>query len=100
MDIETARMYVAQAWCQENTKMKVMDSVIAEEFAKILSVQTSVPRLGLATTEQLLQEVMERIKYDDERDNGAMGHIVIALGLLTSKQLKYKTVDKRKEKDA
>ena len=35
--LKYARGLAAQAWCQKKTENKVMDSDLAEEFAKILA---------------------------------------------------------------
>jgi len=60
MSIEWARQKVAVAWCQPKTENKEMDVDLAEEFAKILDKETSVPLLGNATTGELLTELTAR----------------------------------------
>lgn len=56
-----ARMEAAQAWCAESTKHKEMDVELAEQFAKILVEHMYAPRLGCATTGELLDEVKARV---------------------------------------
>jgi len=55
-----ARMKVAQAWCEDTTRNIEMDTVLAEEFAKILVVEMYEPHLGCATTRELLDEIGAR----------------------------------------
>ncbi len=63
-----AREKAAQAWCGETTKGKTMDVELAEEFAKILVVQMYEPKLGCATTRELIEEVKTRIEMDGNLD--------------------------------
>lgn len=60
MSMKWARQKVAAAWCQPKTENKEMDVDLAEEFAKILDRETSVPLLGNATTGELLNELIAR----------------------------------------
>jgi len=52
-----ARQKAAQAWCQSKTSGIEMDNRLAEEFAKILVVESYEPHLGCATTGELLKGV-------------------------------------------
>ena len=63
-----AREEVAKAWCQEKTKSYEMDVDLAEEFAKILVVQMYAPKLGCATTREILEELKTRIEMDGKLD--------------------------------
>jgi hypothetical protein len=54
----------AQAWCTPKTEKHVMDVEVAEAFAEILDEECSQPRLGCATTGQLLDELRARIEVD------------------------------------
>lgn len=53
-----------KAWCGEKTKSKILDPDLAEEFAKILVEHMYEPKLGCATTEELLTEIKTRIEID------------------------------------
>lgn len=64
-----ARDKAAQVWCQEKTRRKTMDVELAEEFAKILVVQMYKPKLGCATTRELLEEIKTRIEVDGNLDD-------------------------------
>jgi hypothetical protein len=59
-----ARQKAAQAWCTENTKFIEMNPALAEEFAKILVIDTYMPHLGCATTKELLREIAARVDLD------------------------------------
>ena len=59
-----ARQEAATAWCQEKTKGKTMDAELAEEFAKILVVRMYEPKLGCATTRELIDEIKARVEMD------------------------------------
>lgn len=63
-----ARQKAAQAWCGEKTKGKTMDAELAEEFAKILVIPMYEPKLGCATTRDLLEEIKVRIELDGKLD--------------------------------
>ena len=63
-----AREKAAQLWCEEKTRHKIMDVELAEEFAKILVVQMYEPKLGCATTEELIEEIRTRIEMDGKLD--------------------------------
>jgi len=54
----------AQAWCKKSTSHKEMDSELAYAFAEILDEIWSQPRLGNATTRELLDEIRERSDLD------------------------------------
>jgi len=58
----------AKAWCGEKTKDITMDAGLAEEFAKILVVQMYAPKLGCATTREILEELKTRIEMDGKLD--------------------------------
>ena len=64
MSMQLARKMAAQAWCQPTTENKTMDVDLAEEFAIILNRATDEPRLGLATTGQLIDELRARCEVD------------------------------------
>ena len=61
MEIEEAMQLAAQAWCADATREKVMDVVLAEEFAKILQSQ-------LSEKDKKLKSLRER--YRDLRRTG------------------------------
>ena len=63
-----ALQLAATAWCGEKTKSNVMDGDLAEEFAKILVVEMYKPRLGCATTREILEELKTRIEVDGQLD--------------------------------
>lgn len=63
-----ARQKAAQAWCGETTKGKTMDVELAEEFARILVIPMFEPKLGCATTRDLIEEVEARIEMDGKLD--------------------------------
>lgn len=63
-----AREKAAQAWCEKSVENKIMDVELAEEFAKILVVQMYEPKLGCATTRDLLEEIKVRIELDGKLD--------------------------------
>lgn len=50
----------AQAWCVAGTSRMEMQPELAFEFARILERETRVPRLGCATTRELLDELRAR----------------------------------------
>jgi len=56
-----ARQAAAAAWCANETSDREMDTVLAEEFAKILVAHMYAPHLGCATTGDLLDEVKARV---------------------------------------
>jgi len=58
----------ALAWCGEKTKDKTMDADLAEEFAKILVKHMYAPKLGCATTREILEELKVRIEMDGKLD--------------------------------
>lgn len=62
--MEFARGRAAQAWCVKSTENKVMDVELAEAFAEILVIEMYEPRLGCATTGQLLDELSARSNLD------------------------------------
>ncbi len=57
-----ARERAAQVWCEKKTENKVMDVELEEEFAKILVVEMYEPKLGCASTRELLEEIKVRIE--------------------------------------
>ena len=63
-----ARQEAATAWCGEKTKGDVMDVDLAEEFAKILVKHMYAPKLGCATTREILEELKVRIEMDGKLD--------------------------------
>ena len=68
------RQYAAQAWCKKNTSHIEMDSVLCEEFAKILHYQIyKKSNLGTATTRELLTELTARIEVLGELDYKTVG---------------------------
>ena len=54
----------AQAWCTTKTSGIVMDTRLAVAFAEILDVKRNQPRMGLATTRELLDEIRARIEIN------------------------------------
>ena len=58
------RQEAARAWCEPTTDHKVMDPELCEEFAKILRKHSYAPRLGCATTGELIREIMARINME------------------------------------
>ena len=71
----SAKERAKQAWCQPTTNNKVMDIELAEAFAEILDEVWSKPRLGNATTGELVDEIRTRIEMDG--------------------RLEYRTIDKK-----
>lgn len=63
-----AREKAAQVWCEKSVENKVMDVDLAEEFAKILVIPMYEPKLGCATTRDLLEEIKVRIELDGKLD--------------------------------
>jgi hypothetical protein len=63
-----ARETAAQAWCTKKNEKKIMDPELAEAFADILDKETNIPRLGCATTKEMLEEITARIKMSGELD--------------------------------
>lgn len=63
-----AREKAAQVWCEKKMENKVMDIELAEEFAKILVVQMYEPKLGCATTRELIEELKARIEMNENLD--------------------------------
>ena len=53
----------ALAWCTDKTKKLVMNTDLAFVFAEILDKENK-PNLGLATTNELIQEIKARIEMD------------------------------------
>ncbi|GAJ23048.1 unnamed protein product [marine sediment metagenome] len=66
--MDFARQEAAQAWCKEKTRDKAMDTELAEEFAKILVKHMYAPKLGCATTREILEELKTRIEMDGKLD--------------------------------
>lgn len=63
-----ARQEAAKAWCGEKSKDKTMDADLAEEFAKVLVDHMYAPKLGCATTGEILEELKTRIEMDGKLD--------------------------------
>jgi hypothetical protein len=59
-----ARERAAQCWCTPETQSIEMDVVLAEAFAQILVEEMYQPRLGCATTRELLSELAARSDLD------------------------------------
>jgi hypothetical protein len=55
-----ARQEAAKAWGKKKTSDKIMDSVLAEEFAKILVKHMYEPHLGCAKTSTMSSEIKTR----------------------------------------
>ena len=64
MSLKLARGMAAQAWCQPTTENIEMDTVLGEQFAIILDTAMNEPRLGLATTGEMLEELKVRCEVD------------------------------------
>jgi len=58
-----ARQKAAQAWCTPETKCIEMDAILAKAFADILVVEMYSPKLGCATTKELIDELSTRIDF-------------------------------------
>lgn len=54
----------AQVWQAESTSGIEMDTRLAEEFARVLDDVWSKPRLGNATTGEMLDEIRARVDCD------------------------------------
>ena len=63
-----AMQEAAGAWCGEKTKDRTMDVELAEEFAKILVKHMYAPKLGCATTREIIDELKTRIEMDGKLD--------------------------------
>lgn len=66
---------VARGWCSKANASKVMDSELAMAIAAEVEalVRTDIhPRLGCATTRQLLEEIKVRIEVDGQLDYRAI----------------------------
>ncbi len=59
--MDFARFRTAQAWCTEETKEIVMIPQLAEAFARILVEEMYSPKLGCATTEEIIDELKARV---------------------------------------
>ena len=68
MASELARQKAAQAWCTPTTENITMIPELAFAFADILEEVWSSPRLGTATTRELLEEIRVRIEIDGKLD--------------------------------
>jgi len=62
--MELARQMIAVAWCSDKNKHKEMDVDLAEDCAIILNKAMNEPRLGLATTGELIDEIKARCEID------------------------------------
>jgi hypothetical protein len=58
----------AGAWCGDKAKDKEMDADLTEGFAKILVKHMYAPKLGCATTREILEELKVRIEMDGKLD--------------------------------
>ena len=67
-----AREKTRLAWCQPSTIKIARNSVLAEEFAKILVIEMYASHLGCASTKELLEECMARMEgfYKTVPDEG------------------------------
>ena len=72
------------AWQKEKTSHIEMDTVLCEEFIKILYEEIKKPNLGNATTLELIEELDARIQ---------LAHATRLKKELSSEQLAYKTTD-------
>ena len=63
-----AMQEAAGAWQGEKTEKTIMDVELAEEFAKILVKHMYAPKLGCATTREILEELRTRIEMDGKLD--------------------------------
>ncbi len=66
--VDLAMQEAALAWCGERTRGTDMDVNLAEEFAKILVKHMYSPKLGCATTREILEELKTRIEMDGKLD--------------------------------
>ena len=55
-----AREKAAQIWCEPECSSIVMDTVLAEAFAKVLVKEMYEPHLGCATTRAIADELVAR----------------------------------------
>lgn len=69
-----AREKAAQVWCTETTSSIVMDTVLAEAFAQVLVDEMYKPRLGCATTREIIDELAARsdLDYSTVGDDGCV----------------------------
>ena len=65
--LEFARQRAAQAWCKDSTSHIVVDPKLAEAFAYILVEEMYTPKLGCASTRELLDEISARFDNLDYR---------------------------------
>lgn len=63
-----ARQEAAKVFCQPRAANIEMDIVLAEEFAKVLVEHMYAPKLGCATTREILAELKTRIEMDGKLD--------------------------------
>lgn len=68
MTSEFARQRAAQAWCTPTTGNITMVPELAFAFADILEEEWQQPRLGNATTRELIEEIRVRIEIDGNLD--------------------------------
>lgn len=54
----------AQCWCKPETEHVEMSTALATVFAELLEETRDKPRLGYATTAELIEEVRARIELD------------------------------------
>jgi len=62
--MQLAREKSVRAWHTPKTEKIEMDIDLAEAFAEILNKEMEKPRLGCATTRELLDELRARIELD------------------------------------
>jgi len=65
---ELARQRAAHAWCTPETEHIEMDVILGEAFADILEEECSKPRLGCATTREILEELTARTEVNGQLD--------------------------------
>lgn len=56
-----ARFRAKQAWDTDVTKDKLVDYYLLEAFARILVEEMYAPKLGCATTEEIIDELKARV---------------------------------------
>lgn len=74
MSQELALQIVARGWCHPTTSSKTMDEQLAVAIAEEVQPYLDQPRLGLATTGQLLEELRARIEVDYFAGGGGLDY--------------------------
>ncbi len=64
MSLEWAKEKVVQCWCDPRLQHRTLDVELVEVISEMVDRETSVPRLGCATTKELFQELMARIEME------------------------------------